>query len=295
MNSAHDGITTYYERKGNGRPLMLVAGLAADNAFWMPSVDALAARYDLLIPDNRGAGRTTRSTRRRASARWPTTASRSRITLGVAKFALAGHSMGGMIAQDCAIRYPGRIERLVLASSTACASAWNNDLFATWSTLFRVLERQLWFRNLFYWVLSPAFLDNARSVDALVQLAATYPYQQTPTALANQVKAIAGFDARAQLSSIAARTLVMAGTRDIVFRIEDAAAFAKSIPYATFAPIEGAAHSFPIEAQKSSRDACSTSGEREGRGEAEGGAQRATDARRPVWLRTTTSRQGSSE
>jgi pimeloyl-ACP methyl ester carboxylesterase len=247
---AHDGITTYYERKGNGRPLMLVAGLAADNAFWMPSVDALAARYDLLIPDNRGAGRTTPLDTTTSIRAMADDCIALADHVGVAKFAIAGHSMGGMIAQDCAIRYPGRIERLVLASSTACASAWNNDLFATWSTLFRVLERQLWFRNLFYWVLSPAFLDNARSVDALVQLAATYPYQQTPVALANQVKAIAGFDARAQLSSIAARTLVMAGTRDIVFRIEDAAAFAKSIPYATFAPIEGAAHSFPIEAPK---------------------------------------------
>ena len=49
---------------------------------------------------------------------------------------------------------------------------------------------------------------------------------------------------------LSARTLVMAGTRDIVFRIEEAAAFAKSMPYATFAPIKGAAHSFPIEAPK---------------------------------------------
>jgi len=250
MQFVHDGITTYYERKGDGRPLMLVAGLAADNAFWVPSADALAARYDLVMPDNRGTGRTTPldvATSVRAMA---DDCIALADHLALAKFSIAGHSMGGMVALDCAIRYPGRVDRLVVASSTACASAWNNGLFATWSTLFGLLERPLWFRNLFYWVLSPAFLDNARSLDALVQLAATYPYQQTPVALANQVKAIAGFDARAQLSSVAARTLVMAGTRDIVFRIDDAAAFAKSIPHATFAPIEGAAHSFPIETPK---------------------------------------------
>jgi pimeloyl-ACP methyl ester carboxylesterase len=244
---AHDGITTHYERKGSGRTLMLVAGLAADNAFWMPSVEALVARYDLVMPDNRGAGRTTpldASTSIRAMA---DDCIALADHLGLAKFSIAGHSMGGMVALDCAIRHPARIDRLVIASSTACAAPWSNALFGTWATLFGLLERPLWFRNLFYWVLSPAFLDNARSVDALVQLASTYPYQQTPVALANQVKAIAGFDARAQLSSIAARTLVMAGTRDIVFRIDDAAAFAKSIPHATFAPIEGAAHSFPIE------------------------------------------------
>ena len=250
MVFAHDGIATYYERKGNGRPLMLVAGLAADNAFWMPSLDALAARFDVVMPDNRGAGRTTPLDAATSVRAMADDCVALADHLGFARFSIAGHSMGGMIALDCAVRHPGRIDRLVLASSAACASAWNNDLFATWSALFGVLERPLWFRNLFYWVLSPAFLDNGRGLDALVQLAATYPYQQTPAALANQVKAIAGFDMRAQLSSVAARTLVMAGTRDIVFRIDEAAAFAKSIPHATFAPIDGAAHSFPIESPK---------------------------------------------
>ena len=93
---AHDGITTYYERKGNGRPLMLVAGLAADNAFWMPSVDALAARYDLLIPDNRGAGRTTpldATTTIRAMA---DDCIALADHLAVATFSIAGHSMVGI-------------------------------------------------------------------------------------------------------------------------------------------------------------------------------------------------------
>lgn len=244
---SHDGISTWYERKGTGRPLMLVAGLAADNAFWMPSVDALAARHDLVMPDNRGAGRTTPLDAPTSIRAMADDCIALADHLGLAKFSLAGHSMGGMIAQDIAIRHPGRVDRLVLASTAARASAWNNDLFATWSALFGLVERPLWFRNLFYWVLSPAFFDNPKTVDALVHLAATYPYQQTSEALSNQVKAIAGFDTRAQLSGIAARTLVMAGTRDMLFRIEDAAAFAKSIPHATFAPIDGAAHSFPTE------------------------------------------------
>lgn len=250
MEFVHDGISTWYERKGSGRPLMLVAGLAADNAFWMPSVDALAARHDLVMPDNRGAGRTTPLDAATSIRAMADDCIALADHLGLAKFSLAGHSMGGMIAQDLAIRHPGRADRLVLVSTAARASAWNNDLFATWSTLFKLVERPLWFRNLFHWVLSPAFFESARTVDALVQLAATYPYQQTSEALWGQVNAIGGFDARAQLPGIAARTLVMAGTRDMLFRIEDAAAFAKSIPHAAFAPIDGAAHSFPIESPK---------------------------------------------
>ena len=243
----HDGVSTWYERKGSGRPLMLVAGLAADNAFWAPSLDALATRHDVVMPDNRGAGRTTPLDAPTGIRAMADDCVALADHLGWTKFSLAGHSMGGMIAQDLAIRHPGRVDRLVLASTSPSVSPRDNALFATWSDLFARVDRPLWFRNLFYWVLSPAFFDSPKTVDALVALAANYPYQQTPVALANQVVAIAGFDVRTQLSGIASRTLVMAGTRDLVFGIDAAAAFAKSIPHATFAPIEGAAHSFPTE------------------------------------------------
>ncbi|MFO1312275.1 MAG: alpha/beta fold hydrolase [Burkholderiales bacterium] len=243
----HDGISTWYERKGSGRPLMLVAGLAADNAFWAPSLEALAARHDVVMPDNRGAGRTTPLDAPAGIRAMADDCIALADHLGFARFSVAGHSMGGMIAQDLAIRHPGRVDKLVLASTAPWASPRDNALFATWSDLFARIDRPLWFRNLFFWVLSPAFLGSAKAVDALVALAAGYPYQQTPPAIAHQVAAIAAFDARAELSALTARTLVMAGTRDLVFGIDAAAALAKSIPRATFAPIEGAAHSFPIE------------------------------------------------
>jgi 3-oxoadipate enol-lactonase len=245
-----DGVDIYYDVKGSGRPVMLVAGLASDNAFWLPSLDAIAARHQVIVLDNRGAGRTTPLDAPTSIRAMADDCMALAAHLQVPKIALAGHSMGGMIVQDCAIRYPDAVDRIVLAATAPFASPRDNDLFATWSSLFAAVDRALWFRNLFYWVLSPKFFDDRRGVHALVQLASTYPYQQTPVALANQVKAIAGFDARSGLSSIRARTLLMAGTLDLLFSIEEAAAFAKSIPHASFAPIEGAAHSFPIESPK---------------------------------------------
>jgi len=245
---AHDGIDIYYETKGSGRPLLLVAGLASDNAFWMPSLGALSQRYLVITPDNRGAGRTAPLDTTTSIARMADDCMALATHLGHSTIAMAGHSMGGMIVQHCAARYPDRVDCAILAATAPIASARDNDLFATWARLFATIDRPLWFRNLFYWVLSPQFFASPRSVDALVQLATTYPYQQTPTALARQVEAIAQFDARKDLSSIKARTLVMAGTLDLLFPVGAAAVFAKSIPHASFSAIEGAAHSFPIEA-----------------------------------------------
>lgn len=242
-----DGVDIWYEVKGSGRPVMLVAGLAADNAFWLPSLDAIAARHQVILIDNRGAGRTTPLAVRTSMRAMADDCMALAAHLAIPKLTLVGHSMGGMIVQDCAIRYPDAVDRLVLVSTAPNASPRDNALFATWSALFSALDRALWFRNLFFWVLSPAFLGAGKSLDALVELASAYPYQQTPAALANQVAAIAGFDARNRLSSIRARTLVLHGTLDLVFAIAGAAALAKSIPRAAFEPVEGAAHSFPIE------------------------------------------------
>lgn len=244
---ARDGADIYYEVRGTGRPVMLVAGLAADNAFWLPSVDAIAAKQQVILIDNRGSGRTTPPDAATSIRAMADDCMALAAHLGAPKVTLVGHSMGGLIVQDCAIRYPDAVDRLVLVSTAPYASPRDNELFATWSALFSAVERALWFRNLFFWVLSPAFLGNGTQLDMLVKLASAYPYQQTPIALANQVRAIAGYDARNQLSSIRARTLVLHGTLDLVFGIASAAAFAKTIPYATFEPVEGAAHSFPIE------------------------------------------------
>ncbi len=244
---SRDGIDLHYEVKGSGPPLMLVAGLAADGAFWAPSASALAARFTLVMPDNRGSGRTAPLDAPSSIRAMADDCMALASHLGHSRISLAGHSMGGMIVQDCAARYPDAVDRVVLAATTPCPSRRDNDLFGTWSALFGILERPLWFRNLFYWVLSPTFFRDARSVDALVQLASSYPYQQTPAALAGQVAAIAKFDASATLASIRAPTLVLSGTLDLLFSTAQANAFAKSIPHASFEAIEGAAHSFPIE------------------------------------------------
>lgn len=244
---ARADVELHYEIRGSGRPLLLIAGLAAASAFWLAAIDALAARRQVILVDNRGSGRTTPLDAPTGIGVMADDCAALLRHLGLRGVDMAGHSMGGMIAQECAIRYPELVDRVVLASTAPVASARNNDLFASWAAQFATLDRPSWYRNLYYWVLSARFFDNARSVAALVQLAASYPYQQTPLALRNQVDAIARFDRAAALSSLRARTLVLAGTDDLLFPIATSAAFAQAIPHATFVAVEGAAHSFPVE------------------------------------------------
>ena len=244
---AHGDVDLYYEIQGHGKPVLLVAGLAADSAFWLPVVDEFAAQHQVIVVDNRGSGRTTPLDTATSIAAMADDCAALVRHLRLPGVDLVGHSMGGMIAQECAIRHAALFDRIVLAATASVNSARNNDLFATWVALFATVDRALWFRNLYYWVLSAGFFDKKASVDALVQLAATYPYQQSAAALAGQVRAIAAFDSTRHLSAIRARTLVLAGTADLLFPIAASAAFAKAIPHASFDAVEGAAHSFPVE------------------------------------------------
>ena len=243
----HDGVDLWYEVRGDGPPLLLVAGLAADGSYWLPALDALAQRHRVVLVDNRGSGRTAPLDAPTSIGAMADDCIALVRHLGLPKVALVGHSMGGMIALDCAVRHPDAVDRLVLVATGAKASARDNDLFAGWASLFPAIDRGLWFRNLFYWVFTSRFFDDRKAVDALVQLASGYPYQQTPEALANQVRAIAAFDGTAALARLRARTLVIAGSEDLLFPLAASAAFARSIPHATFAPVDGAAHSIPME------------------------------------------------
>ncbi len=240
-------VDLFYEVRGSGKPMLLLAGLAADSSFWVAAVNALAERRQVILVDNRGCGKTT-PLAIAASIRAMADDSMALAThLQLPQVDVVGHSMGGMIAQACALHHPDRVDRLVLAATAPVNTARNNDLFATWTSMFDTVDRATWFRNLFYWVFSTRFFDDPAKVRALVQLATGYPYQQSSEALRMQVAAVAAFDATGALASIRAPALVLAGTDDQLFPVAGSAAFAQALPCATFEAIDGAAHSMPNE------------------------------------------------
>jgi len=240
-------VDLFYEVRGSGKPMLLLAGLAADSSFWVAAVNALAERRQVVLIDNRGCGKTTPLDAASSIRAMADDSMALAAHLQLAQVDVVGHSMGGMIAQACGLHHPDRVDRMVLAATAPVNTARNNDLFATWTTMFDTVDRATWFRNLFYWVFSARFFDDPAKVRALVQLATGYPYQQSTQALRAQVAAIAAFDVTGALASIRAPVLVLAGSDDQLFTLAGSAAFAQALPRATFEAIEGAAHSIPNE------------------------------------------------
>ena len=245
---AHGDVELYYECLGDGAPLLLIAGLASDSLSWQPIVADLAARYRVITVDNRGAGRTTPQTAPTSIRAMADDCVALIEHLGLPSVHMLGHSMGGLVAQDCAIRYPDKVNALVLAATASVNSKRNNDLFAGWATvLFNGADMKAWFRNLFYWIFSTRFFDDDAVVEQAIQYAVAYPYPQSAAAFQNQIDAIAAFDSTNDLSRIRARALVVAGAEDLLFPLDACRGFAKSLPNSQFVAIDGAAHSIHME------------------------------------------------
>ena len=98
--------------------LVLIQGLGFDRSGWAPVIPALRRRFRLVLIDNRGSGRSTTADRKFtvADMAMDVTAvlDRSRIS----RVHVLGASLGGMVAQELAIRFPRRVDRLVLACTT---------------------------------------------------------------------------------------------------------------------------------------------------------------------------------
>ena len=243
-----DGLEIYYETHGEGPPLLLVAGLASDSQSWQPVLDALAARHRVIVFDNRGAGRTAPQAAATGISRMADDCIGLARQLGIGKFHLLGHSMGGFIALETAARFPDHVDKLIVVAAAAAGSARNHSLFADWAADRTAgMDPERWFRNFFYWIFSAGFFDDAKSVQVALRFALDYPYPQSPAAFASQVRAMADFDCREGLCSIRAKTLVLAGSEDLLFPPKVCRELAGAIPQAEFSQIEQAAHAIFVE------------------------------------------------
>ncbi len=116
--AAANGIRLYYEVAGDGLPVALIGGLGSDGHFWYKQAPALARHFRVIVFDNRGAGRSDKPDEPYTLRMMAEDLSGLLDTLGIRSAHIVGASMGGFIAQEFALAYPTRVERLVLCCTS---------------------------------------------------------------------------------------------------------------------------------------------------------------------------------
>ncbi|MBA7481741.1 putative non-heme bromoperoxidase BpoC [subsurface metagenome] len=108
-------IEVAYQIFGEGDPLLLIMGYSGTMDLWAPEVlKELASKYQVIIFDNRGMGKTTASDKEFTIELFADDTRGLLDALGIERAHVLGWSLGTYIAQELALRYPGRVEKLIL-------------------------------------------------------------------------------------------------------------------------------------------------------------------------------------
>src|SRR4030067_2259777 len=113
-------LKMYYEIRGKGPRLLVISGTGGDlrrspNIFEMP----IAQHFEILAYDQRGLGQTSRPDIPYIMVDYADDANALLGAVGWDRSLVIGISFGGMVAQEFALRYPHRVERLVLACTSS--------------------------------------------------------------------------------------------------------------------------------------------------------------------------------
>jgi 3-oxoadipate enol-lactonase len=115
----------HIEDSGDGPPVLLVMGLGMNATGWWRTVPVLVeAGLRVIAFDNRGVGRSERVPGPYTVAEMADDAVSVLDAAGVDRAHVYGISLGGMIAQEVALRHPERVRALVLGATTAGGDAF---------------------------------------------------------------------------------------------------------------------------------------------------------------------------
>ena len=132
---AEDGARIHFTRTGGAKPaLLLLHGLQAMGLMWLRSAQALESTYDVVMPDVRGHGQSSRMAAGLSKDRLVEDMAALLGELGIARPFMAGHSMGAEIAGRLAAAYPARAVVLVdpALRNFAAAMAFDPDNPPPW-------------------------------------------------------------------------------------------------------------------------------------------------------------------
>jgi 3-oxoadipate enol-lactonase len=243
-----NGIEMYYAQSGEGPHLVLIMGLGAHAGAWALNAPAFAKHFRVTVFDNRGAGRTEAPDEPYSMGQMGDDTAALMDALGIASAHVLGASMGGMVAQELAIRHPEKVERLVIA----CSRARTGELRRT----VAVAQRALWEAGIpaesiraiqSPWGSTSAVLQDEGLTLQNLALAAKDPHPIAKHAYLRQLDAVLAHDTLDRLHRITAETLVLVGAEDILTPPSESEELARHIPNARMQILPRGGHGFSGE------------------------------------------------
>lgn len=245
-------IDLYYEIHGAGEPLVMINGYADNTGHWFAQLPGLAQSLQVIVFDNRGAGRSDKPDIPYTMQMFAQDVSELLEALSVEAANVFGVSMGGMIAQEFAISYPEKVLNLILGCTTCGGSHLVMPdaevvAFLLDEERLKRLTPEEAAREMFALTCTQEFISNNPDV-VEGYITATVKHAAPMYSLKRQSDALLAHDAYDRLPQIKAPTLVIAGSADRIMPVENSRILASRIPNADLVILENVGHGFFYQA-----------------------------------------------
>lgn len=242
-----NGIDLFYDVQGRGAPLLLIAGFSCDSYYWSAVRQWLVKRYQVICFDNRGIGRSSAPNSPYTISQMAADAAALLEYLKIDKVHVAGHSMGGQIAQELALAQPEKVVSLLLLSSWVRGDERFHAVIKTFGDLPQTLKPQHYLQVVLPWMFTAEFYANPELVEQIIQFAVEYPFPPTAHGLYHQSRAILSSNTSERLAEINCPTLVLVGRQDILTPMKFAGQLVQGLPQAKLFILESSGHGCVVE------------------------------------------------
>ncbi|MGI9535184.1 MAG: alpha/beta fold hydrolase [Thermodesulfobacteriota bacterium] len=244
-----NGIKIYYETFGEGEPVVLISGLGSPLGSWETQIPIYSEKFEVIAFDNRGIGRSE------ITAPGFTIEDMADDTiglldhLGIDSASFVGKSMGGMITQRIGIKYPERVNRLVIGCSSASRDDVSDILLRGGREVAtKAGMKAVWLTGLFYGY-TREYIE--KNIDQIKQLLNDMPEdEEVLNGYLGQSQACEGHYSLDEINKINADTLVMYGDRDLIMSPKKSVEMAEKIPNSKIECFSNVGHGFWREKQE---------------------------------------------
>jgi len=249
-----EGVELHWDSTGAGAPVLLVMGLGMTATGWWRTIPVLAEGLQVISFDNRGVGRSGRPPGPYSVPMMADDAVAVMDAAGVDRAHVYGISLGGMIAQELALRHPDRVGSLVLGATTPGgpnAVAADDDTLAFFRRRAEMPAEEAVWASVPYNYGARTRAEHAQRIGEDVVQRLRYPIEPVPYTA--QLEAALGHDASDRLGSIDKPTLVLHGDDDRMVMPANADQIADAIPRAELRMLTGAGHLYPTDDPEADR------------------------------------------